>query len=87
MDILILLESNHPILIMIVGVFSLLIGSFLNAVIYRIPLMLKRAWKRDCQTILEKTSSHIDDGQIKYVDTKQEEIERIKNLSETVEGN
>ncbi len=64
MDILILLESNHHILIMIVGVFSLLIGSFLNAVIYRIPLMLKRAWKRDCQTILEKTSSHIDDGQM-----------------------
>ena len=30
---------------------------------------------------------HIEDGQIKYVDPKQEEIERIKNLSETVEGN
>ena len=30
---------------------------------------------------------HIDDGQIKYVDPKQEEIERIKNIPETAEGN
>jgi len=30
---------------------------------------------------------HIDDGQIKYVDPKQEEIERIKNIPETTEGN
>jgi len=30
---------------------------------------------------------HIKDGQIQYVDPRQEEIERIKNLSETVEGN
>ena len=30
---------------------------------------------------------HIDNGHVKYVDPKQEEIERIKNLSETVEGN
>ena len=38
----------------------------------------------DDKTIMDV---HIDDGQIKYVDPKQEEIERIKNLSETVEGN
>ena len=30
---------------------------------------------------------HIEDGVIKYVDPKQEEIEQIKNLSETIEGN
>jgi len=30
---------------------------------------------------------HIEDGVIKYVDLKQEEIEQIKNLSETIEGN
>ena len=29
----------------------------------------------------------LEDGQVKYVDTKQEEIERIKNIPETVEGN
>ncbi len=30
---------------------------------------------------------HIEDGQVKYVDTRQEEIERTKNIPETVEGN
>ena len=30
---------------------------------------------------------HIEDGIIKYVDPKLEEIEQIKNLSETIEGN
>ncbi len=30
---------------------------------------------------------HIEDGQIKYVDPHKEEIERIKNIPETLEGN
>ena len=30
---------------------------------------------------------YIDNGQVKYVDPKQEEIERIKNIPETIEGN
>ena len=30
---------------------------------------------------------HIKDGQIQYVDPRQEEIERIKNIPETIEGN
>ena len=30
---------------------------------------------------------HIEDGAIKYVDPKQAEIERIKNIPETLEGN
>ena len=30
---------------------------------------------------------HIENGEVKYVDPKQEEIERIKNIPETIEGN
>jgi len=30
---------------------------------------------------------HIKDGEIQYVDPIQEEIERIKNIPETLEGN
>ena len=33
-------------------VFSLCIGSFLNVVIYRIPIMLQRAWREEAQSIL-----------------------------------
>ena len=54
MDILILLETNKVALLTVVGIFSLLIGSFLNAVIYRIPVMLERSWKQDCQELFDK---------------------------------
>ncbi len=30
------------------AVFGLVVGSFLNVVIHRLPLMLERAWQRDC---------------------------------------
>ena len=30
---------------------------------------------------------HIENGSVKYVDPKQVEIERIKNIPETIEGN
>ena len=30
---------------------------------------------------------HIKDGQIQYVDPRQEEIERIKNIPAVIEGN
>ncbi|ARD43879.1 A24 family peptidase [Colwellia sp. PAMC 21821] len=36
----------------IVFVFSLLIGSFLNVVIYRLPKMLEQGWKSECREFL-----------------------------------
>lgn len=38
-------------------VFGLLVGSFLNVVIYRLPLMMEREWKQQCQELLSD-----DDG-------------------------
>jgi leader peptidase (prepilin peptidase)/N-methyltransferase len=35
------------------GVFGLLVGSFLNVVIYRLPLMMERGWAQDCRELLE----------------------------------
>ncbi len=32
---------------------GLVVGSFLNVVIHRIPLMLERTWRRDCQEYLQ----------------------------------
>ena len=42
------LISNSFVFLSIVFLFSLLVGSFLNVVIYRLPVMLKREWKSDC---------------------------------------
>lgn len=36
------------------GVLGLLVGSFLNVVIYRLPVMMQRAWKRDSVAYLRE---------------------------------
>lgn len=35
-----------------VFIFSLMVGSFLNVVIYRVPVMLERSWRNECQILL-----------------------------------
>jgi leader peptidase (prepilin peptidase)/N-methyltransferase len=34
---------------------GLVVGSFLNVVVYRLPLMMERQWRRECCELLEKT--------------------------------
>lgn len=41
--------SLYPALAAVLG---LIVGSFLNVVIYRLPLMLERGWRRDCHDYL-----------------------------------
>lgn len=43
-----LLTQHLTLFTILVGLFSLLIGSFLNVVIYRFPLMMKRDWQAQC---------------------------------------
>jgi leader peptidase (prepilin peptidase)/N-methyltransferase len=54
MDLMTELDDALPMLL--VGLFSLAIGSFLNVVIYRLPLMLQRSWRRDCIQFLDLPS-------------------------------
>jgi leader peptidase (prepilin peptidase) / N-methyltransferase len=42
-----LLSASTPLFIGVVFVFGLLVGSFLNVVIHRVPVMLERAWRRE----------------------------------------
>ena len=37
----------------IIGIIGLMVGSFLNVVIYRLPIMMQRGWKQECQEFLE----------------------------------
>jgi leader peptidase (prepilin peptidase)/N-methyltransferase len=46
-----LLATSTPLLVAIAFVLGLLIGSFLNVVIYREPLRLKREWADDCERL------------------------------------
>jgi leader peptidase (prepilin peptidase)/N-methyltransferase len=43
-----LLSDSTPLLAGVVFLFGLLVGSFLNVVIHRVPVMLERAWRREC---------------------------------------
>jgi len=45
-------QQSRPFFLCIVALFSLLIGSFLNVVIYRLPIMMARGWTQECQEFL-----------------------------------
>ncbi|MDT8438485.1 MAG: A24 family peptidase [Wenzhouxiangellaceae bacterium] len=48
------LESLHPaVLIALVGIVGLLVGSFLNVVILRLPALLMHEWRCQCRELLE----------------------------------
>lgn len=47
------LQNSPDLLISIVFVIGVLVGSFLNLVIYRLPIMMQRQWRQECQNFLE----------------------------------
>lgn len=53
MDFLELLRSNQPFLLLIAGLLGLLVGSFLNVVIYRLPVIMQRDWEKQAREVLE----------------------------------
>ena len=61
MEFMYLLSVSPTWLILSTGLLSLLIGSFLNVVIYRLPIMLERQWKKDCHEWLNK---HVHDQEL-----------------------
>lgn len=48
-----ILQQSPAFLIGLIFVLGLLVGSFLNVVIYRLPVMMQRGWRRDCLEYLE----------------------------------
>ena len=45
---------NSPVLLTpLAGILGLLVGSFLNVVIYRLPIMMQRGWRQECSAFLE----------------------------------
>jgi leader peptidase (prepilin peptidase)/N-methyltransferase len=46
------LITDDYLYLILLGIFSLLMGSFLNVVIYRLPRMLKAEWQTECELLL-----------------------------------
>jgi leader peptidase (prepilin peptidase)/N-methyltransferase len=62
MDLLLLLESSPLLYALTVAVLGLVVGSFLNVVIHRVPIMLERSWSEHCREHLllaaDETTGH-----------------------------
>lgn len=55
-----LLQTNLFFLLFTSGLLGLIIGSFLNVVIYRLPLMLQQQWQSQCELFLKlKTATEL----------------------------
>lgn len=51
----------------VVFLFSLLVGSFLNVVIYRLPIMMEREWRSQCEEIASQPATEIPEGRFDLV--------------------
>ena len=47
------LASHALAFILLAGLLGLIVGSFLNVVIHRLPIMMERAWLRQSREMLE----------------------------------
>ncbi len=62
-----LFSSSPLIFVALVFFLSLLIGSFLNVVIYRLPIMMEREWRAQCEELAETEATDIPAGRFDLV--------------------
>ena len=62
MNIILALEQSVLFLYLSVGILGLLVGSFLNVVVYRLPIMLQKSWRQECLEFLEQEDSEPNTG-------------------------
>ena len=77
MELITLLKENSTFFLTVVGLFSLLVGSFLNAAIYRIPIMLQKGWREECQELFGGEDTEINSESSKTFNLKVSPISFI----------
>lgn len=58
-----LILENQTLFIICCALFGLMVGSFLNVVIYRLPVMLEREWKRESDEALSQSDADNTDDE------------------------
>ncbi len=61
MELLNIFETHLWVFIAIITTVGLMVGSFLNVVIYRLPIMMQRNWRNECYEYLEIPKNGIDE--------------------------
>lgn len=79
MTIIELLQSNAAAFYGIVAVVSLLVGSFLNVVIHRLPIMMEQAWRQGIEELEAEPSSHSET--VSLGDSENPAVEPAFNLA------
>ena len=63
-----LISGSTPVFIGVVFAFTLLIGSFLNVVIHRLPIMMEREWREQASELTNTPAEHeLPDGRFDLV--------------------
>jgi leader peptidase (prepilin peptidase)/N-methyltransferase len=62
-----LLSSSPTAFIITCFVLALLIGSFLNVVIYRLPVMMQREWRKQAEEILAEPAENLPQGRFDLI--------------------
>jgi len=65
MDIILFLQTQPIAFIAVALVLGLLIGSFLNVVIWRLPAMMEAEWRQQCHELLEDEAPETNDSDAK----------------------
>ncbi|MGB5721945.1 MAG: A24 family peptidase, partial [Woeseiaceae bacterium] len=63
-----LFTQSAPVFITVVFAFALIIGSFLNVVIHRLPIMMEREWREQCDEFTKTPpASQLPDGRFDLI--------------------
>ena len=54
MDVIQLIQVHAGFAMLVAGIFGAMVGSFLNVVIHRLPIMLAQQWQAECQILTEQ---------------------------------
>lgn len=62
------LFSESPLIFIAVAfAFALIIGSFLNVVIFRLPLMMQREWREQCEELAKEPAPDLPEGRFNLI--------------------
>ena len=70
------LLANPTFFVAVIFIFGLLVGSFLNVVIHRLPIMLEKQWTQQCKLLLEESENNGPSA----AGTQNKPTEKIFNL-------